>query len=468
MSGKSSKFRILLNITHGFQARMFLRSSICEYLFKEGCEIVVVSPNADEPYFYQEFTHPQIKLELMPNKISRIENILVGMRQFLLMNPELGKTLNYKNEAYRRQHPLYWGIARTANMILGHFKLLRSAYLNLEEQLFPGCEFDELLQIQKPDLVVSGTPGVDIRDAHLIRAARRHGIPTATVMLSWDNLTSKGYMSAWPDYLLVWSKLMADEAVFYHNYPKERIFWSGAAQFDHYFGFRDKFDRTAWRRHHGVPPDTDMIFYGTINPAILPHEYEIVKQIAEAVETGIFETPKFLWIRLHPQVVKGCYAKTLEPYLRLASSKVKVEIPPVRSEKLAWDLPKEDNEHLASLLAASDIAVTPSSTLVIDAACVKTPSVSIFFDGSKAVSSEYSAKRFATYTHYEKILKTGGIGTAYSMKEFIGLINEYMKNRIRYQENTGKIVSQQLQSSDGKAGERTARILLEIAGGSHE
>jgi hypothetical protein len=66
-------------------------------------------------------------------------------------------------------------------------------------------------------------------------------------MLSWDNLTSKGFMNGVPDYLLVWSPLMAKEAVDYHDLPLTRIFKTGAAQFDNYQGVRKIMDIGQWR-----------------------------------------------------------------------------------------------------------------------------------------------------------------------------------------------------------------------------
>ncbi len=232
---------------------MLLRSQIAENLLARGAKLIIVSRATDEPYFRQEFSHPQISLEEMPQRFSRVESTLINLRQYFLMNASLGATLNYKNEAFRRERPRRYWIARAVNSVLGRIPPLRRAYLAGEARVFPGGEFDELLKRYRPDLVVTGTPGLNRNDVHLMRAARRAGIETATVMLSWDNLSSKGYMGARPDHLLVWSDLMAKEAVQYHNFPRDRIQWCGAAQFDHYLHFREHFDRAAWRQKEGVP-----------------------------------------------------------------------------------------------------------------------------------------------------------------------------------------------------------------------
>lgn len=459
--------RIWLNITHGFQARMLLRSEIARELLASGAELIVCSPNVNEEYFQEEFDHPQITLVAMPGGQSKLERRLSLIRQYALMNPSLGATLNHKREALRRQRPLRYHASRLLNPIFGHIWPLRRAYMAAERGLFPGRQFDPLLDEHRPDLVVTGTPGFNPFDVHLLRAARRAGVPTATVMLSWDNLTSKGYMNAVPDHLLVWSDLMADEAAAFHDFPRERIHWVGAAQFDHYFQHRQSFDRDAWRRRQEIDPHDLLIVYGTINPAILPHEPKIVAQIARAVQENRFSRPATLWVRLHPQIVRGAYRQSLEPYQRLAGPRVRIEAPPVRSESLSWDLPASDARHLADLLAAADVVATPSSTLIIDAACAGTPGISVHFDGDEPVDAALSARRFRRYTHYRQILDTGEIAIADSSDEFVSQADRIATRR--NEEIVGRaIIAQQLGRLDGQAGRRTAARLLELAGAKVE
>jgi hypothetical protein len=459
--------KILLNITTGFQARMLLRSATAETLLASGASLIVLSSASGERYFRQEFEHPRIILEDLPSRFSRVEANLITLRQYLLMNPSLGRTLNYKNEAFRRQAPKRYWLARAGNSLLGRMPRLRRAYQAMERSVFRGREFDEVLLRHRPDLIVTGSPGYIAEDIHLLRAARRLGIPSATVMLSWDNLTSKGYMAQAPDHLLVWSDLMADEAVRYHDFPREPIHWCGAAQFDHYFGIRNRLDRAAWRRAHGVPADAGMIVYGTINPALVPHEIEILRQIVAAMRSGRFGFTPYLWIRLHPQVIRGQYARSLEPFRQLAGPDVTVEEPCVQSDKLAWDLPKEDAYHLAELLAAADVVVTPNSTLSIDAACAGTPIINLAFDGDAPVPPELSVRRFIHYTHAATILETGGIALAESVDDFVRLAKRYVADPTLGAEGRDRMIRQQLGRLDGRAGERTADTLLRLAAGEH-
>ncbi|MFK7769662.1 MAG: hypothetical protein AB8B55_20810 [Mariniblastus sp.] len=454
--------KILFNITHGFQARMLLRSTIASTLLDQGAELVISSVNADEEYFQQEFEHPQIALEKMPNRRSATESRMLNIRQYVLMNPSLGGTLNYKREALKRERPKRYFVSRMLNLVFGRMTLLRNGYMKMESALFPGKEFDELLNKHKPDLVVTGTPGFNLFDVHLLRACKRKKIKTTTVMLSWDNLTSKGFMNGVPDHLLVWSDLMADEAVKYHDYPRENIQWTGAAQFDIYGEYQNGFDAKKWKSENGIPADRQLMVYGTINPAICPHEIEIVNSIIRVIKSGKLSKKVHLWIRLHPQVVQGPFKKSLQPFLDLESEFVHVEVPPVREGALNWDLPKSDSHHLASLLTAADILGTTSSTLSIDAACVDTPVINLFYDGID-VKPEVSVARFKKYTHYAIILETGGIRSVHDEQELADAMERYLTNPASDKDKRQAIIEQQLGRLDGESGRRTAIALQKLA-----
>ena len=255
---------------------------------------------------------------------------------------------------------------------------------------------------------------------------------------------------------------MANEAVEYHDYPRENIQWTGAAQFDIYDEYRNKnFDAEKWKSENGVPANHQLMVYGTINPAICPHEIEIVNSIIRVIESGKLSKKVYLWIRLHPQVVQGPFKQSLQPFLDLESDSVHVEVPPVREGSLNWDLPKSDSHHLASLVASANILSTTSSTLSIDAACVDTPVINLFYDGIE-VDSAVSVARFKKYTHYAIILETGGIRSVHNESELAIAMEEYLTNPMSDQDKRNAIIEQQLGRLDGESGRRTAAALQQL------
>jgi hypothetical protein len=68
------------------------------------------------------------------------------------------------------------------------------------------------------------------------------------------------------------------------------------------------------------------------------------------------------------------------------------------------------------------------------------------------------------YTHYEKILQTGGISSAKNAKEFVSMVNSYLENPSLHQIGRDEMIRQQMNRLDGKSGIRTANKLLQLAG----
>lgn len=422
----------------------------------------VVSQNADERYFQLECAEQGLKLQGDPFRCSKVEAHYTNLRQYIFMNERLGATLNYKREVLRVSRPISFIIARWGGRIINSIGWIRSVSFELEKMVFSGDEFDSLLREIRPDLIVTGTPGYNVSDIHLLRSAKRAGVPSATVMLSWDNLTSKGAMGAVPDHLLVWSRLMAEESREYHDFREENVTICGSPQFDIYSERASNEAKAQWRAVNGIPSDAALIVYGTINPAILPHEHKLLKCVIESLRTLDLDRRLYVWVRVHPQAVRGEYSGSLSKFESLAASDVIIEKPPVQSEKLAWDLPRQDAEHLKMLLSCADVVALTSSTLAIDAACVGTPVIGVYFDGCDVPPQE-SVRRFLRYTHQQKLNSSGGMTIVHSPDELVHATRRYLECRNMHSNEREELVSQQLGTVDGRAGLRIGETLLGIA-----
>ena len=73
-------------------------------------------------------------------------------------------------------------------------------------------------QFKNVDVLLTGTTKLP-KDQQLNYTDKRVGIPVVSLVHSWDNLTSKGLLSAIPDRLLVWNEVMASEAEAFHGIP---------------------------------------------------------------------------------------------------------------------------------------------------------------------------------------------------------------------------------------------------------
>ena len=460
---------VFLSITHGFQARDLLRTDVLAVLRSHDVHVVVLTPNYEDEYFRREFGGPGVSFEPLHMEAGRIEQAMGAFRRYVLASFKLNQTIHALNERFHRsRRPRYVAI-RILNRFFGRVPAARRAWMRLEAALFPGRQYDETFLRHSPSLVVTGTPGSIPADAHLLRAARRFGVRTACVVLSWDNLTSKGHMAAVPDELIVWNEIMKREAREFHDYPPERVHVAGVAHFDVYARPEAPGDRDRFFRANGLDTGRRLITLGTVTPWLFPYNADVAEILARAIEEGRFGRPVQLMIRLHPQVLQPGTQHTehLERYTGLAARfpHVRLDVPRVKSRALMWDLAESDMRHLAELMRHSDVTVNAGSTLTIDSAIMDTPIVNIGFDGHSSVPHAESVIRIYDFTHYANIVRTGGVRIARSAGELVDLIDAYLRNPALDREGRTRIVREQCFRVDGRSGQRVGHLLLKMARG---
>jgi hypothetical protein len=135
------------------------------------------------------------------------------------------------------------------------------------------------LHEQQPDVVLV-TPLVEpgsIQSEYL-RAAKQLAIPTCLCVSSWDNLTSKGLIHELPDAVVVWNEAQRSEAVRLHGVPSDRVIVTGAASYDHWFGWKPSRSREKFCAAAGIDPDRSFVLYVGSSRMIAPDESTFVRE----------------------------------------------------------------------------------------------------------------------------------------------------------------------------------------------
>ena len=94
---------------------------------------------------------------------------------------------------------------------------------------------EDIFDRYRPTLVAVATPGLVFAEIPLLRVARRCGVRTMALDLSWDSLTNKLLPIRRVDRLIVWNSTMRREAHELHGYSLEDVDIAGPPQFDGYF-----------------------------------------------------------------------------------------------------------------------------------------------------------------------------------------------------------------------------------------
>jgi hypothetical protein len=297
-----------------------------------------------------------------------------------------------------------------------------------------------------------------------VLAARALGIPTATCIFSWDNLTSKGRIAAPFDYYLVWSEHMAGELMRYHpGIAPDRVYVVGTPQFDPYADRSLLWPKAAFYAHIGAEPSRPLICYSGGDPGTSPEDPDHVAGLMDMIRAGA--------VRQWPQVLLR--PAPSDPGVRFAgvrgSYRELLFVPPawVHSRPGDWSgvLPlPEDVTFLANLTAHADLNINVASTMTLDFAIHDKPVVNVAFDvASPPPHGRPLWEVFYQYEHYRPVVELGAARIARSQEDLAAHVNAYLESPALDQEARQKLVKLELGVPPGEGARAILAALDRIA-----
>lgn len=122
---------------------------------------------------------------------------------------------------------------------------------------------------------------------------------------------------------------------------------------------------------------------------------------------------------------------------------------------------------LMNLIRWTDVMVNMGSTVSIEAAVFDRPVVNVGFNrpnDSEVPMHHRISYAFDHTTHHQYVERTGGTWRVSNESELIGAVKAYLANPALHREGRSKIVEEVVGPLDGKAGEKTYKELLALAG----
>ncbi len=214
-----------------------------------------------------------------------------------------------------------------------------------------------------PSLVLVASPGHYWLDHFVLDEARRRGIPSVCVVLSWDNLYSRGPMCRRPDYLMVWSEVMRQQAVEVHQFPADRISVVGPLQFFYYQEPPSSGEIAAMRARIGLRPTEAYLTY-ICGARTARYDVEDVLALLEQLRLGPFRDLRVV-LRPHPQGSREAYEQLLPLGVLLDRSP---DLTDARTRPEALDAGAI--RHMASLLQDARFVVSSWGTTALLEACI--------------------------------------------------------------------------------------------------
>jgi hypothetical protein len=269
---------------------------------------------------------------------------------------------------------------------------------------------------QRPSIVVPA-----------VLAARSLNIPTATFIFSWDNITSKGRITAPFDHYLVWSQLMHDELVrYYPHVPKENIHVVGTPQFEPYGSANGLQSREAFLRSIGADPARPLICFSGGDVFSHPEDPEHLRILMQHIQAGrIKRNPQVL---LRPGPVDD--GTRYKPVLR--------DYPELIYKQPAWVFTREgdwsrvipmpdDVNFLANLTHHADLNVNLNSTMTLDFAIHDRPVVNLAFDVAEKPPFGMPVWDYCYgFDHYQPVIQFGAARFARTADQLAEHVNAYL------------------------------------------
>ncbi len=318
---------------------------------------------------------------------------------------------------------------------------------------------DALLDAARPDALLSLTPYY-AEEEFLLRSAARRGIPLGAAILSFDNLTTKGWLPAPFDHYFLWNTYNRDELWRLYPETKERpVSITGTPQFDFYYRPEYLWDEATWRAKLGLPPGRPVILYAAGPASIVPHEPHWVAQIDAAIEDGSIAGRPVILLRRHPVDPAGRWL----PLLRQGKHIVFDEPWQPGAEVIGkTNVSDEDIRRLASSLCYARVHVSGSSTMAIDGAIFDRPQINPAYDDRPGRPFDRAMRELYLREHYLPITRSGGIQIVGSRAALVAAINDGFAHPERGREGRRRMVAEICTYTDGHSTERVAAALEEF------
>ncbi len=459
------KSRIIVPISFSFSIRYIVRTGLLDELKKIATPIILLTWQQQD--LIDELKKNEFEVHLLPE----------AKRDTIYLNHR--RKIDYWFNNFRLQSPsqkIQWKFLEQYNPSKTKwFARLRELY-NVLKMYVPGATknlFDEekkllltntnynqvkdWIQQLNADAVFTVTP-FHAQEDILLRVCKDGGMKMLTAILSFDNITKRGWIPVEYDAYMVWNKYNVQELHRIYPFTKNKnVTITGAAQFDFYKKPEYLILETEWKQLVGLQNSKGrkIILYAGGPQVLFPNEPQYLKHIDEAITNGQIEGNPIVLFRCHPVDVLQRWKDAIgsSPNIIFDSSWTGTK------NLLNANITNDDIKKLCSTLAYTDVHINLCSTMTIDGSAFHKPQIGPAYD-EVVPDKAHLLKKMYWQEHFIPVLKTNGLALANSRQELIGFINEALHHPEEMTKASQRIVEEVITYSDGQC---TQRVLAAIA-----
>lgn len=302
------------------------------------------------------------------------------------------------------------------------------------------------LNKHKPDwVIVSPANTRTISDAEWIKAAKKTGIRNGIVVLSWDNLTTKGLIHILPDYVFAWNQIQANDAINIHKMPKDRVRIVGSPFFDKWKNTKNLIrPRDEFMRSQKLNPDFPYIVYLGSSGNIADDETWLIRKIAEALKASSIPELQNLQILVRPHSSNQENLKKLEG----------LPIVFTDSEYIGVPFSEARQVNMFNTLYHCAVTISINTSAIIDAILIGKSCISIKTD-------KYQDTHLGS-AHFRNLLDYNAVLLVENIDECLSAIHDYLTGKDKIAEQRNKFVLEFINSPETEktAGETIADFLF--------
>jgi hypothetical protein len=316
----------------------------------------------------------------------------------------------------------------------------------------------------RPSIVFSSNQRAPIV-APVVAAAQSLGIPTATFIFSWDNVTSKGRIIAPFDHYFVWSPLMRDELLaFYPALDPAQISVVGTPQFDPYADRTIAWSRQEFFRRIGADASRKLICYSGGDPSVYTAEHEYVTLLMRQIRSGQVRGNPQVALRPSPADEGRQFEAARREFPEL------LFLPPAWEHTNPGDWTRivpspEDVAILTNLTRHADVNINLNSTMTLDFAIHDRPVVNLGFDlRTPPPFGQPLWDFFWQFEHYRPVVDLGAARCARTPDELADALNAYLDDPSLDRQGRRRFVELEVGLPVGESSDCILAVLSTLAG----
>lgn len=466
--------RVFISADHGLAVIYFLQSDVVTTLIDEGYEVILLTDDSLIEKVNDRFGKPGLIIEgLRLKQVSAYEKQVKPSVQWWLhflrragasnrINLEAvnGFINQVEDDAHKKRRILF-PVMRIFIALMRRSLLLRKLVVKTQSYFSPAI-YGDLFEKYAPDLVVGSTPGWRL-DRYLLREAYTLGIPTASVIVGWDNTSSYSLPGAPVDWVTCWSEIQREEMILGADWDADKINIGGIPSYDGYIHKTWLIPKEAYFKQHGLDPSRKLISYASSFVTFSPN-LQNIEALADLVSSENLVSPSQLLIRLHPTHFLDVpeYRKEREKIRSIANTLEHVHlIEPVSLGGEMGHYSGEDMPEKSSMMAYSDVMVTVYSTMVVEALMHGTPVISLCINSVEGWPGKYTLPltEIGGWPTHKRFRESMAGREATDIESLRQSLNRYLENPDADHDARLAFLKRECTYLDGKAGKYTAEFL---------